>query len=95
VTATLHWDKPVVARSPRPEDGPALVLIEYRIAPDQTRAFARAMRAWRRVRLRDGAFRWGLFGDTGKGLMALRRRRRARRALTASLGCVHMMWRTG
>jgi MFS family permease len=64
VTATLHWDEPVVARPLRPEDGPVLVLIEYRIAPDQARVFARAMRALRRVRLRDGAFRWGLFGDT-------------------------------
>jgi hypothetical protein len=68
VTATLHWDEPVVARPPRPEDGPVLVLIEHRIAPDQARAFARAfaraMRALRRVRRRDGAFRWGVFGDT-------------------------------
>jgi MFS family permease len=64
VTATLHWDEPAVARPPRPDDGPVLVLIEYRIAPDQARAFARAMRDLRRVRLRDGAYRWGLFGDT-------------------------------
>jgi MFS family permease len=63
VTATLHWDEPVVARPLRPEDGPVLVLIEYRIAPDQARAFARVMRALRRVRLRDGAYRCGLFGD--------------------------------
>jgi MFS family permease len=64
VTATLHVDEPVVARQPRPDDGPVLVLIEYRIAPEQARAFAHAMRALRLVRLRDGAFRWGLFGDT-------------------------------
>ena len=41
-----------------------LVLIEYRIAPEQAHEFARAMRALRLVRLRDGAIRWGLFGDT-------------------------------
>src|SRR5215831_3560070 len=64
VTATLHWDEPVVVRQPRPDDGPVLVLIEYRIAPEQAHEFARAMRALRLVRLRDGAFRWGLFGDT-------------------------------
>jgi hypothetical protein len=64
VTATLHFDEPVVARQPRPDDGPVLVLIEYRIAPEQARAFVRTMRALRLVRLRDGAFRWGLFGDT-------------------------------
>ena len=64
VTATLHLDEPVVARQPRPDDGPVLVLIEYRIDPEQAHAFARAMRDLRLVRLRDGAFRWGLFGDT-------------------------------
>jgi hypothetical protein len=64
VTATLHFDEPVVARQPRPDDGPVLVLIEYRIAPEQARAFVRTMRALRLVRLRDGTFRWGLFGDT-------------------------------
>ena len=64
LTATLHWDEPVVARQPRPDDGPVLVLIEYRIAPEQAREFARAMRVLRLVRLRHGAFRWGLFGDT-------------------------------
>ena len=119
---------------------PVLVLIDYRIAPKQARAFARAMRALRRIRLRDGAFRWGLFGDTADpgrymetfvvaswaeplrlhermtvGDREVRNRAmafhiganpaqrvilhlflcRERRALTASRGCVHMMWRTG
>jgi Transmembrane secretion effector len=67
----LYWDKPVTVRPPRPDAGPVLVTVEYRIAPDQAREFARAMRAMRRLRRRDGATRWGLFhnmADPGRHL---------------------------
>ena len=64
LTPSLHVHEPVVVRQPHPEDGPVLVLVEYRIAPEHTHEFVRAMRAVCRVRRRDGAIRWGLFGDT-------------------------------
>jgi MFS family permease len=46
-----------------PESGPVLVLVEYRIDPQDVPAFERAMQAVRRVRRRDGATRWGLYQD--------------------------------
>jgi MFS family permease len=54
---------PEVAVELEPDDGPVLVLVEYRIEPSRAEDFAVAMRALRRVRKRDGAYRWGLWTD--------------------------------
>jgi MFS family permease len=56
---------PQVVMEPEPEDGPVLITIEYRIRPEDYAAFTSAMHAMRDVRMRDGAFRWGVFQDTG------------------------------
>ena len=40
-----------------------LVTVQYEVAPERTAEFAAAMREVRRIRLRDGAFDWGLFAD--------------------------------
>jgi MFS family permease len=55
--------EPVTVIDPEPDDGPVLVLVRYRVDPSRTEEFASAMRALRRVRRRDGAYRWGLFED--------------------------------
>jgi predicted MFS family arabinose efflux permease/quinol monooxygenase YgiN len=55
--------EPVTAIDPEPDDGPVLVLIRYQVDPERAEEFATAMRALRRVRRRDGAYRWGLFED--------------------------------
>ncbi len=47
------------------DDGPVVVTIEYRIAPQDQQAFMRAMREVRRIRRRDGARRWTLLQDIG------------------------------
>ena len=46
--------------------GPALVTVEYEIDPADGEAFARAMQSLREIRLRDGAIRWGLWGDVAR-----------------------------
>ncbi len=54
---------PIIHQSLEAERGPVLVTIQYQIAPERTPEFAAAMREVRRIRLRDGAFDWGLFAD--------------------------------
>src|SRR5713101_788903 len=63
VTPSLHWPEPTMTSAPRPEDGPVLVTIEYRIDPHHARDFAAAMQDLRAVRRRDGAMYWELFRD--------------------------------
>lgn len=63
LTPSTHWADPVVENEPEPEHGPVLILVEYRINPEQAVEFAEAMRAMRTIRRRDGAFRWSLFHD--------------------------------
>jgi len=55
--------EPVTVIDPEPDDGPVLVLIRYRIEPARAEEFAAVMRSMRRVRRRDGAYRWGVFED--------------------------------
>jgi MFS family permease len=64
LTPWVHWPEPVVVVQPKPEQGPVLVTVEYRIDPNRSQEFRRAMREMKRVRRRDGAFRWGLYSDT-------------------------------
>jgi len=58
-----HWPAPVVAGEPEGDRGPVLITVDYRIDPASIEDFARAMRDVRRIRLRDGAFRWDLLSD--------------------------------
>ena len=48
---------------PMPEDGPVLIQIEYRVAPEHHRAFLHAIRAIEVVRRRNGAASWRVFRD--------------------------------
>ncbi len=61
-----RWPDPEIVRTFEPDRGPALVTIEYQIDPAEAAAFARAMRAVREIRLRDGAIRWGLWDDVAQ-----------------------------
>jgi hypothetical protein len=49
--------------APRLEDGPVLVQVEYRFAPEQRHAFLRAIRRLEAVRRRNGAYDWRVFRD--------------------------------
>ena len=55
-----HWRLPPVKVDP---DGQVLVTIEYDVSPDRESEFLEAMREYGRVRLRDGASRWGISRD--------------------------------
>jgi predicted MFS family arabinose efflux permease len=61
-----RWPDPELASTFDPERGPVLVTVEYAIDPAAEQPFARAMRALARIRLRDGALRWGLWADAGR-----------------------------
>ena len=64
LTPSTHWPEPTVVIEPHPDDGPVLVMVEYRIDPKQARDFTLAMQDVRQLRLRDGAFRSGLYRDS-------------------------------
>jgi hypothetical protein len=49
-----------------PEQGPVLIMIEYRIRLTEKAGFTRALHEARVIRMRDGAIRWGVFQDTAQ-----------------------------
>jgi len=52
-----------LAAPPRPDDGPVLIQVEYRVAPENVAAFLRAIHAIERTRRRNGADDWRVFRD--------------------------------
>ena len=61
-----HWPMPDIDEEPAYEQGPVSVMLEYRIEPAQCEAFLHAIRQLGRIRRRDGALRWGVFGDAAE-----------------------------
>jgi MFS family permease len=57
------WSDPSVGLEPRPGDGPVLITIEYEVDQADAERFVAAMEELRRVRRRDGAYRWDLYAD--------------------------------
>ncbi|HEY1236544.1 MAG TPA: MFS transporter [Candidatus Binatia bacterium] len=64
LTPSEHWPEPVFSTEPEPDAGPVLITVEYTVEPARAEKFVTAMRAVRTQRLRDGAYRWGLYNDT-------------------------------
>lgn len=48
---------------PRPEEGPVLIQVEYRVAPGDRAAFLHAIQAIEPMRRRNGAYDWRMFRD--------------------------------
>jgi hypothetical protein len=44
--------------------GPVLVTIEYFVVQEMMAEFVEAIHEYGRIRLRDGAYRWGVYRDT-------------------------------
>ena len=55
-----------IAVEPRPDDGPVLIQIEYRIDPEHREEFLRAIHAVEPARRRNGASSWRVFRDLGE-----------------------------
>jgi MFS family permease/quinol monooxygenase YgiN len=55
-----------IAFEPGPEDGPVLIQIEYRIAPEHGAEFLEAIHAVEATRRRNGASSWRVFRDLGE-----------------------------
>jgi transmembrane secretion effector len=64
LSPSLHWPEPVLSSDPPPDAGPVLVTVEYTIDVARTYDFISAMQGVRLERLRDGAYRWGLYNDS-------------------------------
>jgi MFS family permease len=58
-----HWPDPDTAGHIDPDDGPVVVMIEYQVEPANWPAFKEAAERLKRLRLRDGALRAGVFSD--------------------------------
>jgi MFS family permease len=63
-TPSQHWPDPVVKGDIAGDRGPVMVLVEYRVDPARSTAFAQALERLGRVRRRDGALFWEHFTDT-------------------------------
>jgi MFS family permease len=61
---SMHWPEPVMRIESEASDGPAVTTIEYRVDPNTAEEFLDALKALRRIRLRDGAIRWNVLRDS-------------------------------
>ena len=62
LTPSEHWPEPIFSTEPEPDAGPVLITVEYTVEPPRAEILSRRCCA-RTQRLRDGAYRWGLYND--------------------------------
>ncbi len=55
-----------IAVEPEPDDGPVLIQVEYRIAPENRETFLKAIQAVEAARRRNGAISWRVFRNLGE-----------------------------
>jgi MFS family permease len=63
LTPSMHWPVPLITREIEHDQGPVLVVVEYRIDPRNREEFLAALEAFAHERRRDGAYEWGVFED--------------------------------
>lgn len=66
LTPSMHWPAPITAGNIAHDRGPVLVTVEYRIRPADRGQFLAALAKLEPERRRDGAYRWGVFEDSGE-----------------------------
>ena len=64
LSPSMHWSRPVFARPVDDDEGPILVSIDYRVAPENRAVFLAAVQEIGNERRRDGAYAWRAFEDT-------------------------------
>ena len=64
LTPSMHWPEPIVTHAVERDQGPVLVIVEYRIDPHDRRQFLAAMDRLGYERRRNGAYGWGVFEDS-------------------------------
>lgn len=65
LTPSMHWPNPEYAEDIRPDSGPVMVTIEYKVPEKNRDEFLRLSRELKKLRKRDGAFFWQLFNRAG------------------------------
>jgi len=66
LTPAENWPAPELDGPIDPDDGPVVVMIEYQVEPADWPAFRLAAEQLKRLRLRDGALRAGVFADVAR-----------------------------
>jgi MFS family permease len=66
LSPSMHWPAPIMAQEIVHERGPVLVVVEYRIRPQDRAEFLKAIAKIEPERRRDGAYAWGVFEDTAE-----------------------------
>jgi predicted MFS family arabinose efflux permease/quinol monooxygenase YgiN len=66
LTPSMHWPAPITAQDIARDRGPVLVMVEYRIRPQDREAFLEAVARLEHERRRDGAYAWGVFEDAAE-----------------------------
>ncbi|ORW28850.1 MFS transporter [Mycobacterium paraense] len=67
------WTSPMLMFEPRPNDGPVLVTVQYRVSAENLKGFVEAMSAVRLSRLRTGGHSWRLYRSTKSPQLMLER----------------------
>ena len=59
----MHWRAPIVARTVENNQGPVVVVVEYRVDANDRAEFLSAVDGLGYARKRDGAYAWGVYED--------------------------------
>ena len=63
----MHWRAPIVARKVENNQGPVVVVVEYRVDANDRTEFLSAVDELGYARKRDGAYAWGVYEDVADG----------------------------
>jgi len=66
LTPSMHWPAPIITHEVEQDQGPVLVMVEYRIDPQHREPFLAALEKLAHERRRDGAYAWGVFEDAAE-----------------------------